>query len=178
MRSKYRPIYIKKLAPLKFVEHVEKNTELLNHSPQTQPRNFAHLSKAEIFYAQINAGFWLISIANLEKADTCLVFQPKNSSEKYYSINCYQADHQLGYETNDRIQWANDFIVFTTPGTIHKIFVREDVSLKCHHLIFTSSYFSQLIDLNNGSLLNSELGKIFQLDKGIYVFINYKRILG
>ncbi|SDM16943.1 helix-turn-helix domain-containing protein [Pedobacter antarcticus] len=159
MQRNWRFIFFKKLEPKAYINYLKRKESYSNLSSEGHAYSNLHFTWSDIYYEQINEGFWLFSMETEERRDTCYVFQPKKSMKNYYSINYYHSTGKLGYEANGSLLWTNKVVIFANPDTTHKIYLRKGMILKCCRLVFTQDYLDKLIDLSAGDLSDFDLAK-------------------
>lgn len=105
----------------------------------------------EVFYEQMDAGLWILSMEIKGKTNNRYIVQPKKSVN-FYSIDVFSTSGKLGYKSGNSIEWTNEQLWFITPETEFELFQEKDTVVKCFRIIFTRDYMIMLMKANNDSL--------------------------
>lgn len=151
MKEKYHKVFLRRMEPAQYIKHLQS----LAVSTYAITGNYFYdqqYDHSEIYSGQITSGFWVLSLKTEEKADTCYVYQPKNSKSSYYSINYYEARSAVGYQDGEEIKWTKNLAVFSGPSTTFHIYVRKRTPVMCYRLIFSHSFLIRLLDFSASGL--------------------------
>jgi AraC-like DNA-binding protein len=123
---------------------------------------------SEIFYEQLDTGFWLLAVENRGKTDNHYIIEPKRSNMKYYSLNIITTPQKSGCAEINNVQLAGEYVNFIAPSSTFEIFQKNNTILKCCHLIFTSSYLTDLTNKNEDSLTKLDWRKVINTSDSTY----------
>jgi AraC-like DNA-binding protein len=145
MEEKFQKVILKRMEPVQYVKHLKMHPGRF-HSTKKDYLSDSQYDWSEIFYKQINKGFWVFSLETEEKADTCYVYQPKNATNQYFSINYYEARNSFGYQLGEEIKWNKNITIFSGPSTTYKIYIRKKSPVKCYRLVFSGRYLKKFLN--------------------------------
>ena len=151
MKERFQKVILRRMEPLQYVKCLQ-NESVITSSMQKDYSSDPHYDQSEIYYEQINSGFWVFSLKTEEKTDTCYVFQPKTAKNSYYSINYYETRSTIGYQLGNEIKWSKNVTVFSGPTSTYEIYVRKKAPVICYRLIFSRSYLKRLLNFSAGNV--------------------------
>ncbi|WP_090330824.1 helix-turn-helix domain-containing protein [Dyadobacter koreensis] len=145
MKERFQEVILRRMEPLQYIKCLQ-NDPVNNNSARKLYLSDTRYGQSEIYFEQINSGFWVLSLKTEEKIDSSYVYQPKTAKSSYYSINYYETRSSIGYQINHEIKWAKNIAVFSGPSTTYQIYVRKKVPVVCYRLVFSITYLNRLLN--------------------------------
>ncbi|WP_157544005.1 hypothetical protein [Mucilaginibacter paludis] len=114
-------------------------------------------SWSEVFYEQVDIGFWLLALEIKGKSNNHYILHPKKSTVNYYSINFFSTPGRIGYQEDNNVRWISGQVSFHGPSSIYNLYQEKDAVFNCCRMIFTAAYLARLINIKEDHLSNIDL---------------------
>jgi len=105
----------------------------------------------EVFYEKISDGFWMLAMEIRIKHNNHYILETKKGLRGYSSVNILSSSKKIGYFDGRDIDWANNYVFFSSPGTTSEIYLEKGTTLRCCKLIFANNYLERLANPSDDS---------------------------
>lgn len=166
MQEKFHEVILKRIEPMQYVKQLNIHRSDDLYEKGSYYDNQYH--RSQVFYEKIETDFWLFVHESAEKVDTCYVMPTKTSKTRYFSINYYQSKAPFSYQISGNVISVNDVIIFSSPESTYKIFVKRGATVKCHRLIFSEKYIRQFLDITSSNIASNDVNIIIGTGRGAF----------